>query len=183
MRCCVATSAEPARRGAAELGGHVRVRDDRDGELPRSDAVAFAVCDVIQAERPDVVVTRWRRSPHKDHARGHGIVADALFYAALPAIGRPLPHHAVRAVYFTDNWEDPPGFEPNVFVEVEEADVEVCRRGCAHCERFRGGISRFRYVDCDAALVTVRGCLAGFAGYGVAFRRPAAPYAGRWLPV
>ena len=57
----------------------------RDGELPVSDEVKFAIGGVIREAKPKVILTHWRGSMHKDHTAAADNLPDALFYAALPA--------------------------------------------------------------------------------------------------
>jgi LmbE family N-acetylglucosaminyl deacetylase len=64
-----------------------------DAEIPATDAASLAVCDVIRAHKPDIVVTHWSGSWHKDHQNTFLIVRDAIFYAALSAMKRTLPAH------------------------------------------------------------------------------------------
>lgn len=174
---------EEAARAAATLGAAVHFLDYSDATLPVNEEVAMQVAAVIRRERPDVVITHWKNSIHKDHSNTYAIVMDAVLYASIPSIDLGAPRHGVRAIYFADNWEDRAGFEPDVFVEIDDAAYDAWRRACAAYELFRGGISSFRYADYYQALATVRGALAGFK-YANAFmiHPDYGVRAGAWLP-
>jgi LmbE family N-acetylglucosaminyl deacetylase len=160
-----------AEAAAARLGATARFLPYRDGELPVDEAVKWAVADVIREERPDVVITHWHGSIHRDHTATHHIVQDALFYAGLPAFVRPQAAHAVRRLYYAENWEDPVGFEPDVYVDITDV-YERWLHACEAYALFRGEVSSFRYRDYYRALATCRGCLGGFT-YAQALMRPA----------
>lgn len=111
-------------RGAAEfasmLKGQSIVLNYRDGEVPENEDIKFELCDIIRKCKPDVVMTHWRHSMHKDHMTVHRLVKDAIFYAALPTIERELPAHYARGPYFAENWEDSHEFVPYIYVDVTE---------------------------------------------------------------
>jgi len=150
-----------ARACAAALGADVRFLPYGDGELYPTEEVKFAVADVIRAVRPDVVITHWRESMHKDHANTHLIVQDAVFYAAIRGFARADPPHSVRRLYYAENWEDPFGFQPEVYLDISPVFADWLQALRSY-ELFRGGISRFPYLDYYQALAVVRGAEAGF---------------------
>jgi LmbE family N-acetylglucosaminyl deacetylase len=146
---------------AQVLGAEVLFGPYRDGEIPRSDEAATYVADVIRQVKPTHVITHWRTSIHKDHARTHEIVSDALLLASLEGVrSERAPFRGVRGVFYAENWEDPEGFEPYVYVEVTE-EIEAWRRCVTQYEFIRGGISEFPYLDYYTALSRVRGAEAG----------------------
>ena len=59
-----------------------------DAEIPFNEESTLAVCDLIREHKPDVMVTHWSGSWHKDHQNCHLIVRDAVFYAALETLVR-----------------------------------------------------------------------------------------------
>lgn len=146
---------------AKELGARMWALEYRDGELPVSDEVKWAVADVLREAKPSVVITHWRGSMHKDHAATHECLPDARFYAGLPAFERSLPHHWVGRAFFGENWEDLRGYEPEVYVEIAEADIETWERAMRSYELFRGGVSKFPYLEYYRALWKTRGCEVG----------------------
>jgi len=168
---------EEARKAAALLGADVRFLPYKDAEIPVNDEIKWAVADIIREVKPDVIVTHWKGSIHKDHTACHYIVEDALFYAALPAFKRALPAHGVRAVYYSENWEDMQDFQVDTYVDVTEA-FDLWLEVCNQYELLRGGISSFRYMDYYKALATLRGCLAGYK-YAVGLMRPRGAHVSR----
>lgn len=152
------------------LGAEVRFLPYKDAELPVNDEVKYALCDVIREVKPDIMITHWKGSIHKDHENTSYIVQDALFYAGLPAIKRDLPAHGCWRVYYAENWEDPYDFEIDTYVDITDVH-DTWIEAISQYELFRGGISSFRYMDYYKALVVMRGCLANFK-YAEAFMSP-----------
>lgn len=111
-------------KGAAEfasmLKGQSIVLNYRDGEVPENEGIKFEIADLIREHKPDVILTHWRNSMHKDHSTVHRLVKDAVFYAALPTIERELPAHWSRGPYYAENWEDSHEFVPYIYVDVTE---------------------------------------------------------------
>jgi LmbE family N-acetylglucosaminyl deacetylase len=146
---------------AEVLGAQWWAVDYKDGELPVSDEVKFDVADVIREAKPKVIVTHWRGSMHKDHTAAADNLADALFYAALPAFERALAPHWVARHYFGENWEDLRGYEPEVFLPVLPEDIELWETAMRCYALFRGEVSSFPYLDYYRALARTRGCETG----------------------
>lgn len=155
---------------ATMLGAHAEFLHYPDGEIPADDAAKFAVCDMIRKYKPDVIVTHWRGSWHKDHRACYKIVDDAVFYAALPAITRALPAHAVGRIYFNDNWEDAKGFKADTYLDITTV-FEAWRKACAVFAMWRGE-NGFRYDDYYGSLAVARGCVGG-SKFAVALMSPA----------
>lgn len=146
---------------AALMGAQAIWLPYRDGELPVADEVKLQVCDLIRQARPDVILTHWKGSFHKDHVATYQIVEDAVFYAGLPAIRRELPAHSIRGLYYPENWEDVDGWRADIYLdatEVWEGYLSVLRSHAL----MRGGVSSFRYYDYYDALGTTRGCLGSY---------------------
>jgi N-acetylglucosamine malate deacetylase 1 len=156
---------------AEALGAQHWALDYRDGELPVNDEVKFAIADVIREAKPKLLITHWRGSMHKDHTAAAENLPDAIFYAALPAFKRELPHHWAGRVYFGENWEDLRGFEPEVFLEVLPEDMEAWERAMRCYALFRGEVATFPYLDYYKALARTRGCDVGYQ-YAVSFAIP-----------
>lgn len=151
-------AAEAARR----LGASMRYFDYPDALLPYNDDAALKTCDVIREVKPDIVITHWGGSGHKDHQNAHYLVNDAVFYAALPAIQRTSgPAHGIRELYYAENWEDAMQYEPDTYVDTTDVYDTWVNAARAY-ELFRGGISPFHYADYYQALATSRGALGGF---------------------
>ena len=105
---------------AKMLNGQSIVLNYRDGEVPENEEIKFEIGDLIRREKPDVILTHWSHSMHKDHTATSRVVKDAMFYGGLSTIERELPSHSARGPYFADNWEDSHGFEPYIYVDVTE---------------------------------------------------------------
>ena len=153
---------------ATALGAEVVFGPWKDAELPDDEAARRWVAGVIRGARPDLVITHWRASMHRDHAAAHRIATDAILLAALDVEGVDgEPWRGVRSVWYAENWEDKPGFEPYVFVDVASA-MERWRDAVSKYEFARGIISGFPYIDYYTALATVRGA-ESWKGKAVAF--------------
>ncbi|MDR3248150.1 MAG: PIG-L family deacetylase [Treponema sp.] len=100
------------------LGGNFFCLGYPDGEAPDNDELRIKICDVIRAEKPDVVLTHWTHSMHKDHSTTSKAVEDGIYYASLRGFERKDPPHAVSGPYYAENWEDSHGFVPYIFIDV-----------------------------------------------------------------
>jgi LmbE family N-acetylglucosaminyl deacetylase len=132
-----------------------------DAEIPLNEESTLAVCDVIRENKPDVIVTHWSGSWHKDHQNCHLIVRDAVFYAALQTLVRSRPAHSVSKVFYADNWEDASNFVPDTYLDIE-AIYEKWMQACDFYPMWRGQTGFFRYNDYYSSLSIMRGCLSGF---------------------
>ncbi|HEX3017011.1 MAG TPA: PIG-L family deacetylase [Caproicibacter sp.] len=109
-----------AEKFAKKLGGESVVFDYRDGELPDDEKIRFEVCDLMRQFRPDVVITHWKKSMHKDHMTTSRVVNDGLFYASLGTIERELDACCPRGPFYAQNWEDSIDFTPYIYFDVTE---------------------------------------------------------------
>jgi LmbE family N-acetylglucosaminyl deacetylase len=137
-----------------------------DAEIPASEHTSLAVCDVIREHRPDIIVTHWSGSWHKDHRNTFLVVRDAMFYAALGAMPRKRPAHNVPKLFFAENWEDATNYEPDVFLDITPV-YENWVAACGVFPMWRGETGLIRYHDYYQSLAVMRGSLAGFP-YAVA---------------
>jgi LmbE family N-acetylglucosaminyl deacetylase len=153
---------EEAHKFAEIVGADVRFLAYKDAELPLNEEVKYQVCDVIREVKPDIIITHWKGSMHKDHEYTHHIVLDAQFYAALKTITRDLPAHFARKMYFADNWEDPYDFNPEVFIDIPEDAYETWVRAMNVYAYARGETSGFPFIEYYKALTIVRGAPVGF---------------------
>jgi LmbE family N-acetylglucosaminyl deacetylase len=127
-----------------------------DGTLQVNDEMKFIVADLIRKHKPDVLITHWKHSMHKDHEATHHIVNDAQFYAALPGFKRQDAPHFASGPYYAENWEDPTDFHPYVFVEVSEQGYRLWQEAIAK-HWFALHSSSFKYKEYYEALMIVRG--------------------------
>jgi len=157
------TEQEYARQKANEaqafgwvVGADVVVLPYKDAELTATDEAKLRVCDVIREYRPDVLITHWSGSIHRDHVACTAIVEEALFYAGLPSLQRNHPAHNVGLLCFGENWEDPVGFQPELYIDIEPA-YDTWVKAMQAYELFAGAISNFPYLDYYQSLFRLRG--------------------------
>jgi len=142
---------------ARAIGAGVRFGPYRDGELPDNEEARRYVADVIREIKPTHIVTHWRHSIHPDHAHTHAIVTEAVLLASLEAVVTGHPRHrGVRAIHFTENWEDPEGFSPYLYVDVSET-FAAWKELIVNYQFIKGGVSPFPYLEYYASLARVRG--------------------------
>jgi LmbE family N-acetylglucosaminyl deacetylase len=142
---------------ATELGAEVIFGPYRDGEIPNDEAARRYVADVIRQVKPTNIITHWRRSIHKDHAATSAIVDDAVLLASLDGVKTAhAAYRGVRAIWYAENWEDPEGFDPYIYVDVS-GYIPRWHEAVSKYEFIRGGVSGFRYLDYYTALATLRG--------------------------
>jgi N-acetylglucosamine malate deacetylase 1 len=132
-----------------------------DGEIPFNEESSLRTCDSIREHKPDIVVTHWSGSWHKDHQNCHLIVRDAIFFAGLATLARSRPAHSVSKVFYADNWEDATNFVPDTYVDIEPV-YEKWLQACDFYPMWRGQTGFFRYNDYYSSLAVMRGCVSGF---------------------
>ena len=150
---------QEAGRFAERLGIAWRTLDYPDTLLRNDDDTALAVAKVVRELRPEVVITHWRGSWHKDHAAASEVTKNAVFFAALPTIDLGLPAHNPQLLLFGENWEDDEDFKPAYLVDVTPG-FEPWHAAAREYELARG-LSSFPYMDYYSALYRLRGCLRG----------------------
>jgi N-acetylglucosamine malate deacetylase 1 len=150
-----------ATENAARLiGAEAVFLDYPDAEIPFNEESALRVCDVIRQRQPEVVVTHWSGSWHKDHQNCHLIVRDAIFYAGLETLTREHSPHAVSKIFYAENWEDAANFVPDTYIDIDP----ICDKWLQACDLYpmwRGQTGFFRYNDYYSSLSVMRGCLSG----------------------
>ena len=148
-------------KAAHLLGAEAIFLSYPDAELPFNEESSLRVCDVIREQKPEIVVTHWSGSWHKDHQNCQLIVRDAIFYAGLQTLQRSRPAHAVSKLFYADNWEDASNFIPDTYLNID-AVCEKWLQACDFYPMWRGQTGFFRYNDYYSSLAVMRGCLAGF---------------------
>jgi LmbE family N-acetylglucosaminyl deacetylase len=146
---------------AKVLGAEVIFGPYKDGQLPNNDEIRRYVADVIRQVKPTHVFTHWRRSIHKDHTTTHSVVVDSVLMAAVENVVTSHPHYrGVRAIYYTDNWEDTENFSPYVYINVT-GFLPIWKEAVLKYELYRGGVVSYPYLAYYEAMATVRGAQAG----------------------
>ncbi len=153
---------------AAALGAEVVFGPYQDGQIPNDDQSRRWVADLIRRIKPTHIFTHWKNSIHKDHSVTNAVVVDAVLLASLE--GFKTEHTAfrgVRSVLFAENWEDPDGFRPYLYLDVS-GSLAAWKEAVVKYEFIRGGVSSFPYLDYYNALARVRGAEA-HTRYAVSF--------------
>lgn len=146
---------EEANQFASMLNGEAIVLPYKDGELPDTDKVRYEVCDLIRKHKPNILITHWKNSMHKDHALTHRIVVDAQFYAGVAGFQREDSPHYAAGPYFAENWEDPTEFKPYIFIDITEG-YELWKKAVS-THWFVTGSKSFKYLEYYDHLSFVRG--------------------------
>lgn len=146
---------EEAKAFAEMLKGEAIVFDYRDGELPDNEEVRMMVCDVIRKVKPDILITHYKSSMHKDHNNTHKIVNDARYYAALPGFERDDAPHFAGRLYYAENWEDAVDYKPYLYIDTTEG-YELWKKAVS-THWFVTGSTSFPYLEYYDHLSRVRG--------------------------
>ena len=154
--------AREAEAAARALGAECVMLPFRDGELPVSEEAQWAVADVIRERRPDVLVTHWRGSIHRDHRSTSLNVMESLFLARLPAFKRRHPSYGPSKVFFAENWEDAEGFRPDLYLDVSDVFGRYLEAIRSY-SLFRGEVASFPYEQWYRGAAEMRGAEGGFA--------------------
>ena len=145
-----------AKAFADMLNGVAIVLPYDDGTLQNNDQIKFEVADLIRAYKPDLLITHWKNSMHKDHETTHFIVKDAQFYAGIKGFEREHPAHYAGGPYYAENWEDPEGFSPYVYVKVSDAGFKLWQKAIS-THWFALHSASFKYKEYYESLMSVRG--------------------------
>lgn len=158
------------------------VLDHPDGELHVDETTIHEMCDLIRHLRPDIVLTHWRGSFHRDHRNTYTIVMEGGFLAALPSFERKDPAHLIKGLYFCENWEDREDYQPDLWIDVSDV-FDTWVEACETSELLRGEIS-FQYLHHYKGLAAVRGAEVGVK-YAVTVSLPPISRKRRvdWFPV
>lgn len=138
-----------------------------DGTLQNVDSIKFEVADLIRIYKPDVLITHWKHSMHKDHETTHHIVNDAQFYAGLPGFISDHQAHFASGPYYAENWEDPTDFNPYVYINVSKEGYKLWQKAI-ETHWFALHSPSFKYKNYYESLMSVRG-LEARTDYAQAF--------------
>ncbi|WP_152397523.1 PIG-L deacetylase family protein [Paenibacillus guangzhouensis] len=145
-----------AKAFAEMLGGESIVFDIPDGELQDNDEMRFRVADVIREVRPNIIITHFKNSMHKDHKTTHRIVNDARFYAGLASFEREKPAFFASKLYYAENWEDAVDYKPYVYVDFSQEAYDLWVKAVSQ-HWFVTGSASFPYLEYYKHLARVRG--------------------------
>ncbi|KAA9132373.1 PIG-L deacetylase family protein [Microbacterium caowuchunii] len=152
---------EEARFFADTIGAELVTLDYSDGFLPDDEAVAEQIAVVIREAKPDILITHWLHSMHRDHERAAQAALRAAFLASIPIEEIDAERHSVPVILHAENWEDMEGFEADTFYEIPDEAYERWRAGIERHAFARGETYGFRFIDYYSALMQVKGCLVG----------------------
>ena len=151
---------EEAEKAAEVMGAQeCIVLDHPDGELQSEEKTYYEMCDLIRKLRPDIVLTHWRGSFHRDHRASYDIVMEGGFLAALPGIKRQDPAHLIKGLYYLENWEDMENYQPDLWVDVSDF-FDIWVKACECHQLLRGEVS-FSYLHYYKGLAAKRGAEVG----------------------
>lgn len=149
-----------ARSFAKALAGEAIVLDCPDGLLSYTDEVLWQVCDIIRTVKPDIIITHWKNSVHKDHAMAHRIVSEARYFASNAGFERELAAFPVSHMLFAENWEDSDGFKPYLYRDITKGYELWTTEVAKHW--FVTHSTDYRYLEYYKALSVCRGCEGGY---------------------
>ena len=138
------------------LGGESIVFDIPDGELSDNEDMRYRVCDVIRRVKPDIIITHFKNSMHKDHRTTHLIVNDARFFAGLASMQRHEPSHFASRLYYAENWEDAVDYAPYVYIDFDQDAYDLWVKAVSQ-HWFVTGSQSFPYLEYYKHLARVRG--------------------------
>ena len=146
---------------ADTIGAEFVALDYSDGFLPDDEAVAKQIAHIIREARPEVLITHWTESMHRDHMNAAKAALRGVFLASIPIEDETLPRHTVASILHAENWEDMEGFEADTFVSIPDEAFELWHTGISEHAFARGETYGFRFIDYYSALMQVKGCLVG----------------------
>ncbi len=146
-----------AKAFAEMVNGEAFVLDYMDGELPNNEEVRYQVASIIRKVKPDVILTHWHSTMHKDHNNTHLIVPDAQFLASVVESEKIEGKRHYAPVYFSENWEDDLDFRPAFYVDITKGYELWCE--ALKTQWFVMNSKDFKYYDYYTSLARCRGCL------------------------
>lgn len=141
----------------AKMGGKAYVLDYCDGCLPNNEEVRYKVASIIREVKPDVILTHYHSTMHKDHNNTHLIVPDAQFLASVVESPMITGQRCYAPVYFCENWEDDMDFMPAFYVDFSKGFDLWCE--ALKTQWFVMNSKDFKYYDYYTSLARCRGAL------------------------
>ena len=146
-----------AKAFAEMVNGESFVLEYADGELPNNEEVRYQVANIIRKVKPDVILTHWHSTMHKDHNNTHLIVPDAQFLASVVECDKIEGARHYAPVYFCENWEDDMDFRPSFYVDFTKGYDLWCE--ALKTQWFVMNSKDFKYYDYYTSLARCRGAL------------------------
>ncbi len=142
---------------AKMVNGEAFVLKYQDGELPNNEEVRYEIANIIRKVRPDVILTHWKSTMHKDHNNTHLMVPDAAFLASVVVCDKIKGDRIWAPVYFCENWEDDMDFTPYFYVDFTKGYDLWCE--ALKTQWFVMNSKDFKYYDYYTSLARCRGAL------------------------
>lgn len=124
-----------AAEAAEILGAECVLFPCSSGALQVGDEASGQLAELFQAAKPDLVITHWQGTVHRDHEAAHWNTIRAMKQSG----------NAEVPLYFAENWEDKKGFLPELWVMVDEEDVAAWEKACSCFQFFRDSFYKFPY--------------------------------------
>jgi len=155
-----------ALEASRKLNAEVNFLGCVEGAPYDSEDVKLKMYRALLEFKPDVVLMHWKGSYHPDHLACH-LLAIQAFERFTREQGEGDEQSRLVGLYYPENWEDPQGFQPEVYIDVSsvfEEYVDVIKTYDFTSGRYSG----FNYVDYYSCLKRIRGLEVGFQ-YAEAF--------------
>lgn len=150
-----------SKRAAEVLGASTFVCPaSADGRLEVSLNMQQVLAGQIREHCPDLIITHWKGSFHRDHVASYYNVQYAMRLAADEEHKSSLPPFKVKECLYAENWEDLDGYNADIYVEMSQAEQDAWQKACESFEFFRVGFYNFNYCRFYKALHMVRGQLS-----------------------
>lgn len=109
------------KQAAKILGTEAEVLDNHDGELMPTLENRKTIVRLIRQWNADIVITHRTNDYHPDHRYTGVLVQDAAYMVICPFICPDVPHLRTNPVfmYFSDGFQKPNPFEPDVVVAID----------------------------------------------------------------
>lgn len=114
--------AKEVQQAAKILGIETQVLDNHDGELMPTLENRKTIVRLIREWKADIVMAHRTNDYHPDHRYTGVLVQDAAFMVICPFFCPDVPHLSKNPVflYFTDRFQKPNPFEPDVVVAIDD---------------------------------------------------------------
>ncbi|MBO4290755.1 MAG: PIG-L family deacetylase [Lachnospiraceae bacterium] len=124
-----------AAMAAQSLGAECILYPCSSGALNVGEEATGFLAELFRKSPPDLVITHWRGTIHRDHEAAHWNTIRTLKQSDFSEV--PL--------YFAENWEDKKGFLPDLWLSVDETDIEAWEKACSCFQFFRDSFYKFSY--------------------------------------
>ena len=131
-------------KAADILGIETEVLDNHDGELMPTLENRKHIVRLIREWKADLVLTHRPNDYHPDHRYTSILVQDAAYMVIVPFICPDVPHLKTNPVfmYYSDRFEKPYRFEPDVAVAIDEViDRKLDAMVALESQFIEGGVS------------------------------------------